>query len=1235
MATYGVFGGWSVFDDTETVRVATPWAPSLVDQDSYPVSGGGGYVGGKMVVWRGRGQRLWIAEAGISRTVPRVAVVDLPSVLGSVEVIADVWICVSTEVDLICMRFEEDLGRLAECHRVEISAVWSGDASLPRAWASPTVCWMGSSDGGVVRIDVVQRRCRYFDESTFGSRLVRGFLSPGSASRPAVSAIACAEGACLVGKRDGSLALWKDGRLAWTANLPDSDTVTAVALSVDLAAAAAAAKDQITLFTAESGAVKAVLSAEKTPVQLCLTSKAIWARSDDGILTWAPLDDDDSTAMSLVGGRQSERTTRFERAVAKRGWANALGCDDWPGASAMIEREFLERLGQPGRYGARALSDALTRSLPDVLRRNDATANDALAAARNWFVIGAKDWTSFDEKCTGYYECWRRLDRLIDDRATSLRTPVGFFLSKDEDVPPVVVQASGGLAFVAALHNNTENDDDDDDFFAIRAPALADQIRSKDDVVVAIDDAIFNDVEDDSSDLFHDPITARILDMARNVAAGDIALALECVKIVRGESLEVVASAAALLGPPGPWRTTEDRILSATAANAAVAGAAAAARSAYEKVRAGILIWAVAVSLENKQHPIAELVAIAKALRLVEAILSTAPLRGSEWPASRSLVEDLALVSTTATFYDGRGMLEALVTVDDLLRPGGLAAKLLARSPATNANLIAVLASRPLWRPYATKLADAAVDEARLFGDSIANLLAQQWVSTTPDVFTTRANRLQEAAHCRPLEASNRAWFAAVAHGSAEMEALGTDLFFSADDHKTRKGRARIARYILDHGVLDDQAKKKLEAAIFDVDIASNDVASAFAKTTRDPAFGPRLNVSDDRLATFVQTTCESGGLGTLCGLPWGKEERKKVDEILNRLARESNVDYYGCLYAFRARRHAWDDAAKGALELASRADHTSSAADLWDGRSQATVALGAQVAALNALHLLRPEDAFVTARAPVVQGSTQSTELQLTSRDDLEVAVCIRTARLQLAAHLGDDRSVAPFSAAPRDVASALARRNAHDLALDLVKAQGSNEFSHIIASLAKRCVDLDDDPSAALDSRDDRSPFADAPVPGRQSSFVFGPRSRRAWRLLRTLIEGCDSRSINFACSKAAAHAVLAAGRELPRWLVDRFGTGFATGSGDPAALLRLYVRYDLDSALHLAADLLETHHLDSWLPYSHLEALLQASDGAGSYAKTRFLTSLNRYAGDLVHATLLEKATDTGFQAPRFRF
>lgn len=1168
-----------------------------------------------------------------------------------------------------------------------------------RAWYSERVLFIGCRDGCVARLDVAQRKFRMSSRESSSASSLSGLLSllrsPREPTGPANTehTIAIAVGGSTV------LALRVDGTLtAWTI-----DTLTHT-MSTRLEVAGAALTSESRLAANEKWCVATLCSAGWTKVRRVvvehptarvvvstISDNEIGACSVETELAWAALTDSrgrltglETTCLdggepmrhALQNAHYQQDDNRLERMVQRfGGWAKAFGEltvgtieedatwleNAWARASAAIERFFLLRLATPRRYSQRAVATALESGLPMVLRQpGSGGADDALEACRAWYRIviaqGDDEMPSFRKKprgevlskrCEALVGCWRQLLELVETEAAVETVPLGFVLGGRCASPPPLVQV-GRVSLLAEYRNEHSEDEPSENPLSIVARALARLIASRtaDHGTVADKIEEWRLAADDFSvsylrpSVVVDGLHTLAREYARGIAASDFELASACADALEDiQSGDAEAAARELAEGRRRRHPCGDHSgCSALASGAVVDCAAAHARGGYEVVRDSILASVLADAIGRPPPHTAgrslapALEALARRLWIAAWTCSTAAEATGPFPAVTTAVEatNACSVATSATWHVGSAGAElawACALDGDVGETGpGALARALARCAETG--LL-----------HGGK--GAAAQEAAAAGKAHADLAL--------------------AASGLSVNTSEKAWYAAVAHEVTldEPQVVGLDsgvvarAAFFGRRGADAMAASRVARHLL-HSDSDDNrgAYADLEARLFEYAVGPelDDLDAAFE------AVVAAVTPNEQRLPRLVRSACERGRFGRLLTLPWPTAEAKAVDGCLERLARrggpsffirEDGVDYYSLLYAWRAKRGAWDEAARAMLELATRQDHSSA------GTLAAKTALAAQLIAHNALCLLPQRDAFVAARAPVdadKPSSEDQRELRLVSRYDLDRTLMERCARLAL--KHDDEEDAASNTSSLGDLALALAQRAKHEAALDLVFSQPRtnktlDSLGLVVASLAKRCVDLDDDDDDETVLSDERpldltSHFVTTegrPYPGWTKPIVaFGSPAKPSWDFLRRIVQDIDSPDLNFCCSKAAVHAILASGSRthLPSWLVDKFvgsQADFSNCKADPAALVRLYLKFDkLKPACDILANFLR--HRDParhqyCLPYSHVEDILvrtsqrQHDDPSLAIARSRLLAQFKQYLEVVAKDSQLELA------------
>uniref|UniRef100_A0A7S3JQI6 NUP160 C-terminal TPR domain-containing protein n=1 Tax=Aureoumbra lagunensis TaxID=44058 RepID=A0A7S3JQI6_9STRA len=1350
-------GEGTLFDGVETVNVRTPWWSDVRSVDeSYATVGGGCELGsGHYIVWRGRGNRVWLAEGALSQIDDEsmegervVAIVDLEGEVSSACDIFDdgdmgIWFCGTTKtrdavrIHLIkndpASRFTllaENI-EATECQSIQIEKLWNGEPSGPRVWSDAGTLYLGSTDGGVARIDLNSRRCRYARGGSGWSSLLfsasknrkRGSIDASSVSKnedQSVIALKAENGFVVCARADASIVLWSMTSFpsqSWSVKLPlPGGAATDVA--VTNSAVWAASPEGLVQFGMSTGNVSAVLPLPGPCISLLTCEIGVWASTEYDIFAFYGENNEHNTYEQVVllpdterqGGRRKTRNDELEarlneslRSATCIGAAFGLKpeeCDDWSKVSEAIETYFLHRLGQPWIFGPHACADALTRDLPEVLRRTDGSADSALAAARSWYRLASARAGGVEAKAEVYVDCWRQLVEMVKRRDERGRAVVGSFCCSTL-APLCLVRADG--TFCLCLELTAQNSDtmwtQTEELFAQMRESTVSQL----DNFKPLDDTIKRAVFENSFCAL-DEVQFAIRDTAREAAALDVDWAIECLSRVRVDDEPLVSAQLALFGKSNATQDDGQR-LSPDALGILSRSVRQAARRAYERCRSVAMVLAVAEAMGGKyiDEALAVVCSLTCEMRLIERMASTAPLEVplEVWPERRSVLEQIL----------GQSYHLIKCTLADLECPALFLNRLVARSQLTHAALMDIMDRRVAWRHYARHMSDVALSETRAFGDGLAQLFnnGMTLAQKRTDYLASTSLRLGDCARSRH---DANFWFAGVVNAVALPEGnpdaasiwqLGRQLFVAEGDAASC---SRVAKFLLESPEESDAEADDDNESLFEVYLETGDIYAAFSVATRYSNASRRSNNSDNdeedgddttrarissrRLETLVEAACKRGRLYILCALPWTKEERTSVDACLRRLAvgqnkRQTVIDnglfdrHWGHLYAFRAWRYAWDEAARASLDLAAHADailgHTVAlelrlgASQLERWRSTATVGLAARVAACISLSLLRPH-AFVVTRATKDAPYT----LQLNSESDLSAGVRLGAARLSLLLR-GDHDALAATRTA-RDLGIGLAQAGAYIQALELADLIDTQSLDNcIVAALAKRCVELDasefDESSSQASSADD--PWRPDPSPLVKSNLsiypartIFGPRSGPTWNALRAYLETQPDVDRNWNAAKAATHAILASGRQiLPHWLMTRFSGGFARANADPSALLRLYLKYDrLPEALHLASDLLDNIEIKpgskeelghtTFVPFSHIEAILRAASSKAQQTKqiprtsvafdddlptfpeddaelltaalSRLRNSLRRYLTNLAHATQLDRAART---------
>lgn len=1295
---YGVFGGSpeSLFDDDDEQKVVqTSWGGDAnEDYEDEPWSAGGGrFVSGtRFIVWRCKATRMWLREMslGSDDDVLHGFVVPFPSPVLTVDafmVEGTVALCCATRdyAYAITLRPSSSTGSyLARCAGEEyVSGRCVSLAELPppgqRTWASESVLFGGCKDGGVARFDLVSRRTRFTTQTGIGRRLLSRLVSPGGVvaleqkKNLDVVAIACGGTSVFALRADGSLVGWSVQGLVPTVSLGEvgggSGQNTTLLASDSHIAVVYETRCVVVEYNEDDQARVVVSSvvADRPVRSSTLRGDTLWTFDGSSLETTrlSTTRHEDSTHRR---GGVFDDDEELERKVKRAGgWLSYF--DSWESASAAIEAFYLRQLARPRRFSARAISRALNYGLPQVLRRHGGLghAQDALEACRAWHRLVEESSSSasksfstqkmvseaeeLEARCEALVGCWRQFIDLVEAQAAVQRTPLGFV--RDSPEAPPLVQA-GQLSLVEP----TFYDDDDEDeglglAFAARSASRlvgerAAQIEDVEDDAarlvaewrLAADDDMSRALRRSQSELLvADSLRTLAATHARLVAAADVKLALACADLFENDDRATVETA--LVAARSVARGRHDSLYPSSTGGSALARAAASdcaaanARRGYSAARDALLALSLADAV-GRPAPCADdlanaLEAMARRLGVAAWICSTAAPGDVSFPACAPAVESAPVFSTDIA---GADLAWACATTADIGTEGPYAA-------ARAACCVAEIRERAC--PSEDDEGLFAAESARAYGDL--------------------------AAAAKGI-LSEKAWYASMAYEATLDDPVASGLdagsaarsIFFGRRHADPKAAARVAGVLLHRE--DGHKYADLEARLFEFTIGPelDDIEAAFAATTTQPEHSwwagspPDAATSDDRLARVVRSACERGALDRLSTLPWSPTEAKAVDVCLERLARRGGpsifdhqshdgVDYYACLYAWRVKRSAWDEAARAMLELATRQDHEHRLAN------RKKTALGARLAAHNALSILPDRDAFVTSRPPVDESIVDEKQLRLVSRIDLERILAEQCARLDLEDE--DASQILSSTSGPTDVALALAREGKYEAAIDLVRAQPRTNklvepLSFVFLSLAKRCVELDDDDCTDNEHEKDsvpkagsycESPFITAGTKQNCQRLHYGSRSKPTWDLLARLIDEVDSADFNYCCAKASARAILASGRSLPTWLVDKLvgldQCDFNGVGADPAALVRLYLKFDkLKAACDLLADLVRRISSNqasaACVPFSHIEAVLNRTDNSLDedetlqVARKKLLAALESYLAYLAKESEKELAS-----------
>lgn len=1205
-AEFAAFGGSaaSLLDSSEPLIVETPWRLSgrqrLARSEATTVGGGVFLSSTRLLVWRGGGRWLWLREASLvadEEVEARCVAVEVASELlqaGAIAAFAGpakATVCVACAGHVCAVELRQERGSYLSstvatgavggwCVELDAFAGLSRQpTSSARVWTSEAHCFVGCGDGGVARLDAAHRKWRRVRDAAapgVGRRLLTRALlrAEPEATDTTVVALCATSGAVLALRADASLAGWALDTLAQTVAMSLEDEASPVTTASRMAAndracvvvpatSSTRTGRQVVVDLEKSRVVSSTVLGEAVTAVTLDADDRVWAVAAETGALWTTDLASEPASHGPRGRGIFDDDEELGRKCRRVGWGKYFD-DDWARASAAIERFYLRRLARPRRFSPKALRRALSVGLPEVLRQEGGSADDALAACRAWYrLVAAEAAKDMEEQCERLVECWRQLVQVVEAQAAEENRPLGFAIGSSSGPPPLVY--SGRISLVACFYQENENDPLSR---AASGLAGAQELAA---YQLAVDDAVSKALRSSTPDA--DYLRRIAASHARRLAANHYRLAVECAETLAGD--RGLGLSEAVAAPEGH--------ASALVAAAAVDCAAAHARRTYGYCRDALLAVAVADCARDRQslgELASDLEAQATRWAVAAWVCSCAAPDDTTFPAANPAIEALPLATTAIATPDVRAGGEALARAcqgDGDLGRGAFAA-------ARAATVVARL-------PVAVDASDVAVA-----GAALANLA--------------------EASVETDARAAERAWYAAVCH-DATLETSVVDcgriaraaFFF----HRRDEGDAarRVARHLLEGDDARDFAD--LEARLFELSVGPelDDLASAFLSTSKSP----------ERFGRLARSACDRGRLGDLVELPFGPEEATVVEECLERLARRSaspfeadddDVDYAACLYAWRCRRCDFAGAARG---LATREP-----------------TLGARLAAHNLLCLLPEGHAFVHRDGAVLSGR------------DLARSIARSSAELALGSDRGDDQQ--PLG----DLVLALARRHKHEVALDLILAlprtnRTPDALGLVFASLAKRCADVDEQQTPEeLEPIDLASPFtkaAEPPYPGDALPFVaFGPPSKPAYDLLHRLLLGLP-RDTTFACAKAAAHAFLANGKiHLPGFLADTLVGHHPDAhrtNADPAALVRLYLKFDLlKPALDLLADLIRRIHYHNHAglacaPFSHIDDVLRraAKRDELAPARTKLLALLDKYLASLAadhHQQLARKVLAT---------
>ncbi|XP_065185572.1 nuclear pore complex protein Nup160-like [Sycon ciliatum] len=372
-----------------------------------------------------------------------------------------------------------------------------------------------------------------------------------------------------------------------------------------------------------------------------------------------------------------------------------------------------------------------------------------------------------------------------------------------------------------------------------------------------------------------------------------------------------------------------------------------------------------------------------------------------------------------------------------------------------------------------------------------------------------------------------------------------------------------------------------------------------------------------DCLRRLVYVLYEQHAFEELCQLPFVglEDEVVSIMESRARTVEISSHSYYELLYSFHIMRGSYKKAASSQYECAVRLTSEMPTVKGLQRRAKCLVA------AMNALHLVRSDDAWLV--RPVDRSSTQDVlkrhhdgtsvvpqdslhqPITVVDLKDLREEHVLVSARLKLLQRNAD----AGTSTNPDELLTLLIAAGLFTVALD-VSQMFQFPPTPVLEGLAARCVKLTSARSKQLATDvDDGWDWLSANEVSGITSSRSGSVVECAWQLLRHCLFNrvpCDQQS---ACFRAITVHFLSVSAAIPQWFLDAYKII------NPAQLIQLLVQFGrvVDAgnlAIRYMSALMGTGKEEfgikdavhaqspiSWLPYTILDHLATSLNNAAS--------------------------------------